>query len=398
MLARHSVPHLLERLEEQLPLQVIEHRGMYNLGKGVQECTETSLLTALGGMERRNLSELDTTLTSDNLPVVSHDFNTWRISTLPDRLIRELHSADVKNIPVIIREVSNGEITESYTVTNDIIPFLEPLLDKVFDVNPGATFFLDGRDFEAHIITAWLSRRPKYRQRVVLLFYTFEYSSGEAFFDAVKQVSPEPDWRETVALMPVIFPQELPRLAKLIDLSDIAVEDLYEGGKIWIDSMLRQPMRVVAVHIVMARVKPEQLGLCDKPEIVRAFNADYAAVRLAYYVKDNPEVRKMRPHLKLATATRCYDFSAQLENGEKAEFSINIRTGRPMPRETDERKYIRRGYGIPGNAAAIADWVISDRSEDEMSFWEWRNKGVPRRVDHHCPHLDVIEQDGKSVP
>ncbi|WP_236762767.1 hypothetical protein [Agrobacterium tumefaciens] len=187
-------------------------------------------------------------------------------------------------------------------------------------------------------------------------------------------------------------------MAKLIDLSDIAVEDLYEGGKIWIDSMLRQPMRVVAVHIVMARVKPEQLGLCDKPEIVRAFNADYAAVRLAYYVKDNPEVRKMRPHLKLATATRCYDFSAQLENGEKAEFSINIRTGRPMPRETDERKYIRRGYGIPGNAAAIADWVISDRSEDEMSFWEWRNKGVPRRVDHHCPHLDVIEQDGKSVP
>lgn len=127
VLARHSVPHLLERLEEQLPLQVIEHRGMYNLGKGVQECTETSLLTALGGMERRNLSELDTTLTSDNLPVVSHDFNTWRISTLPDRLIRELHSADVKNIPVIIREVSNGEITESYTVTNDIIPFLEPL-------------------------------------------------------------------------------------------------------------------------------------------------------------------------------------------------------------------------------------------------------------------------------
>nr|BAB16129.1 riorf10 [Rhizobium rhizogenes] len=88
VLARHSVPNLLERLEETLPLQVIEHRGMYNLGKRVQECTETSLLAALGEIGRRNLSELDAALSSDDVPIASHDFNLWRVSALPDQLVR----------------------------------------------------------------------------------------------------------------------------------------------------------------------------------------------------------------------------------------------------------------------------------------------------------------------
>ncbi|KEA04447.1 hypothetical protein QOV31_005242 (plasmid) [Agrobacterium fabrum] len=397
VLARHSVPHLLEHLEEPLPLQVIEHRGMYNLGKGIQECTETSLLTALGEVGRRNLSELDAALTGDDVPIVSHDFNTWRVSTLPDKLVREFHSADVRDTPIIVREVSHGELTDLSTITKDTVPFLEPLLDKASEVNPGATIFLDGREFEAHIIAAWLSRRPKYRQRVVLLFYTFKYASGEAFVDGVREASPATDWRETVAVMPVIFPQELPRLAKLLDLDDIAVDDLYAAGKAWIDSMLRQEARVVAIHIMSARVRPDQLGLSEDPVVIRAFNADYAAVRLANYVKEDPGVRGIRPFLKLSAATRCYDFSTELGNGERVEFGFDFMTGRAVRRELDERKHIRRGWGTPGNAAAIADWVISDRSEDDMALWEWRNQGIDRQVDHYCPHLDVIEHQSQNL-
>lgn len=101
-------------------------------------------------------------------------------------------------------------------------------------------------------------------------------------------------------------------------------------------------------------------------------------------------MRKIRPYLKLSTGTRCYDFSAPRDNGERMEFCIDFMTGREMEREIDERKYIRRGYGTPGNAAAIADWVIFDRSEDDLSLWEWRNQGIHCEVDH-CPHLDVIE-------
>lgn len=89
------------------------------------------------------------------------------------------------------------------------------------------------------------------------------------FVEAVKGVSPAPDWRETVALMPVIFPHELPRLARLTDLGDIAVEDLYTAGKVWIDSMLKQSMRIAAVQIMMARVKSDQLGLCENKKSSR---------------------------------------------------------------------------------------------------------------------------------
>ncbi|MGV1963862.1 MULTISPECIES: glycerophosphodiester phosphodiesterase family protein [Rhizobium] len=389
VLERHSVANLLQRLHEPLPLQVIEHRGMYNLGKGVQECTETSILTALGE-GNRNLCELDVALTRDNMPIVSHEFNLWRVTTLPDKPIREMPYREIENVPVIIREISEGRISDSYVVTNDFVPFLEPLLDNVFKVNPVATVFLDGRQFEAHIITAWLSHRPRYHQRVVLLFYTFKYSDGDSFVDAVKGADPAPDWRQTIALMPAIFPHELPRLAKLLHLDDLAVEDLYAAGRAWIDSILKQTMRIVAVHIVFAGVKSDQLGQCTNPEVIRAFNEDHAAVRLAYYVKEDPDVRKMHPCLKLMAVTRSYDFSDQLEHGGRAEYGIDFMTGRAVKRETDERKHIRRGYGTPGNAAAMADWVISDRPEDDMAVWEWRKRDIHRNVDHRCPHLDVI--------
>jgi len=153
----------------------------------VQECTNTSLLTALGEVGKRNLLELDVVLTSDKVPVVFHEFNPWRVTILSDTLVRDLHSSQIKNAIMIIRDVKLGKHSQTYTCMKDVVPFVEPLLDKVFEVNPNATIFLDGREFEAHISTAWLSHRPKYHQRVILLFYSFRYSGGEAFVDAVEQ-------------------------------------------------------------------------------------------------------------------------------------------------------------------------------------------------------------------
>lgn len=59
----------------------------------------------------------------------------------------------------------------------------------------------------------------------------------------------------------------------------------FEAGKLWIDSILRQPIRVVAVEIVMAMVTCEQLGDNTESDVIRAFLADFAAVRLAAYLK-----------------------------------------------------------------------------------------------------------------
>ncbi|MGN7714982.1 glycerophosphodiester phosphodiesterase family protein [Agrobacterium radiobacter] len=389
VLARHSVPRLLERLEENLALQVIEHRGMFNLGKRIQECTASSLLTALckGG---RNLSELDVCLTLDNVPIVSHDLNTWRVSeNLGDKLFNKIHSSAIKDVPVIIREVSNGVIQDQYLETVDHIPFLDELLRKVFSANPDATIFLDGRNYEAHVIVAWLSHRPEYHQRVVVLFYTFEYLNGAAFVDAILKAQPASDWRKSIALMPAVFPEELCRLACLRQVTEPTVDDLYLAGKAWIDSILMQDMRIVAIHVVFSRVARNLLGQVIDKDVLLAFDSDEAAVRLAYYVKEDAMIRAKRPHLKFAAVNRCYDFAASLECGERGEFSIDIKTGRARRHETDERKHLRWRKGTPGNSATIADWVISDRSEDEMAVWEWRNQGIDREVSHLSPHLDV---------
>ncbi|GAJ95539.1 hypothetical protein RRH01S_12_00960 [Rhizobium rhizogenes NBRC 13257] len=391
VLAQHSVPNLLNKLKEDLPLQVFEHRGMYNWGEDVQECTETSLLTALGEAGKRNLSELDAALTSDNVPAVFHEFNPWRVTTLPDRLVRDLHSSQIRNATVIIRDVELGKHSHTYTVTKDVVPFVEPLLDKVFKVNPNATIFLDGREFEAHIIAAWLSHRPRYHQRVILLFYSFRYGGGEAFVDAVQQEKPALNWRETVAVTPVLFPEELPKLASQIGLGDLNEDDLYLGGRSWIYSMLSQKMRIVAVQIMMARVTFSQMKGSENLAVIRAFNADHAAVRLAHYVKNDPDVRAMCPYLKLSTGTRAYVFSSNMADGKRAYFGIDFISSRERQWETDQRKWIRRGYATPGNAAEIADWVISDRSEDDMAIWQWRRHGVERKVDFRCPHLDAGE-------
>nr|GMD64783.1 agrocinopine synthase [Ipomoea batatas] len=336
VLARHSHPRLLERLGENLPLQVIEHRGMFNLGQGVQECTKSSLFAALGG-GGRNLTELDVCLTSDRVPIVSHDLNSWRISSMDDKLFSEIDSSHLKDVPVIIREVSNGEILEKYRRTPDCIPFLESALESVFSVNPNATVFLDGRNYEAHLIVAWQSHRPQFHMKIILIFYTFGYLSGDAFVQAVVNANAAPGWRKMIALMPAVFPEELCRLCQLKVVADPLVDDLY--------------------------------------------------------LADDPDIRLTRPHLKFVSVTRCYDFASVLNDGKIGEYSIDIKTGRSVRHETDDRRNIRWKKGTPGNTAAIADWVISDRSEDEMAFYEWKLRGVIREVNHICPHLDVISQE-----
>nr|WML69206.1 agrocinopine synthase [Agrobacterium sp.] [Nicotiana noctiflora] len=341
---------------------------MYNWGEGVQECTKTSLLTALGNAGKRNLSELDIALTSDSVPTAFHEFNPWRVTLLPDTSVRALHSSQIENATVIIRDVELGKHSQTYTTTKDTVPFIEPLLDKIFETNPNATIFLDGREFEAHIIVAWLSHRPRFHQRDALLFYSFRYSDGEAFVDAVREEGPALNWRKTVAVTPVLFPEELPKLASQIGLGDLNEEHLYQGGRAWINSMLRQEMRTVAVQIMMARVQFSQMSGSEDLTVVRAFNADRAAVRLAYYVKNDPEVRGRHPHLKLSTGIRAYVFSSKLADGHRAYFGIDFKSSRERPWETDQRKYIRRGYATPGNAAEIVDWVISDRLEDDMAI------------------------------
>nr|WP_172690993.1 glycerophosphodiester phosphodiesterase family protein [Agrobacterium larrymoorei]ASK49428.1 hypothetical protein [Agrobacterium larrymoorei] len=107
VLARYSTPNLLQKLDEKLDVQVVEHRGMFNLGKGIQECTKTAILSAIGE-GHRNLCEIDIALTADGVPIVAHEFNVFRVAALDeDKPVRKFLSHQIVGRPVIIREIEN---------------------------------------------------------------------------------------------------------------------------------------------------------------------------------------------------------------------------------------------------------------------------------------------------
>lgn len=190
---------LLERLKENLPVQVFERRGMYNWGENVQECTLAFMVTAFGPVSNRNLSETDAALTKDNQPALFHEFNTWRVTDLPNRLVRDMGSSEVLHAPIIIREVGLDGHTDQLRYTEDKVHLTETILDKIFEINPGATIFLYASEFEAHHIVVWLSHRPRYHQRVVVLFYSFRYFGGDYVMEWVEKSQPARDLRQTIA-------------------------------------------------------------------------------------------------------------------------------------------------------------------------------------------------------
>ncbi|WFS69683.1 glycerophosphodiester phosphodiesterase family protein (plasmid) [Agrobacterium leguminum] len=395
VLATYSSPNLLQKIDEKLDVQVVEHRGMYNLGEGVQECTKSAILAAIGS-GGRNLCEIDVALTADGVPIVAHEFNLFRVAALgEDKPVREFHSHEVVGKDVIIREVENGRISESnYRVTDDAISTLEDILDTALAVNPHSTFILDGREYEAHLIVAWLSYKEEYFGKVALLFYTFKYHDGDQFVASVEGAEPNSGWRKNVYLMPMIFPQEMVRIAKDLGYTQLTTDEIFEAGKYWIDTVLTQDMNIFAVQTMLSHVSEDELDDDATEEELLAYRASEASTRLAFYIKRDPNVREARPHLKLSTGTRCYDFTA-VRDGRRLEFHNDFFTGMESPRETDLRRYIRHRYGTPGVPLLrdLPDLVISDRSEDDMALLAWKRAGIVREVDWRTPHLDVYSSD-----
>jgi hypothetical protein len=382
VIKEHSRPNLLKSWEFGAPLQVIFHRGLYDYEHGWQENSLSALRRAL---LTGNLVETDIVFTADGHPLIAHDFNSYRTTWLDERNWDQFMLDEVEHTPLLIRDVVSGKITSSYTVTSDTVVTLETYLRVAFETNPEATVFLDCHDFHAHRIVKWLSQRPHFRDKVVVLFYSFKYRSGEAFARAVDEEGTASNWRSEIALIPVLYPEELAPLARHFGAIDIEPRTLFDAGKNWIDSIMAEEMRTTAISVIMAGVPRHgnSTGRLIDP-ILQAFAADHAAIALAEYVK------AIYPLTKLMSGTRSYAFSSDDGGSERAYSNFNFWTGRVEPWPTDDRKYIRQGYATPGNPIEGVDIMISDRSWDEMSLWQWRKIGVSREVSFDFPQLNTV--------
>lgn len=380
VIEQHSKPDLLLNWDDETPLQVVFHRGLYDQGAEVQEDSLSSLRIAL---QTGNLVEIDIAITRDGHPIIAHELNTYRVTQLEDKLWSELYLHEIEDTPLIIRGYQGEDFTSTYRVTNDTVVTLATYLEVAFEVNPHATVLLDAREYHGHIIVDWLTHRPQYRDRVAVLFYSFKYRSGHAFAQAVDTSGATRNWRSTVALIPALFPETLPGLALENGAVDLNEDALFAAGRKWIDSMLSQQMRVVSFIMMMARVPPyEHSDAQNDDPVALAFAAEQAIVRIAGYIKST------YPSIKLSTGTRSYVYSSDI-GGEKGFFGIDLFTGRPRQWPVDARKRIHQGYAIPGNAAALADLVISDRPYDDMAIQQWRRRGINRKADFDFPPFNV---------
>ncbi|QYA10289.1 glycerophosphodiester phosphodiesterase family protein [Agrobacterium larrymoorei] len=388
LLRRHSVPNFLQHLSDpDLAIQVVEHRGIYNFGAGIQECTHTSIHNAIG--HDRHLIELDAAMTCDGVFIACHDFTPWRVAQVENKFVREFHSTELVGLPVIIREIEDGEVSENnFVVTNDTIQTIEEILASALAANPYVTFFVDVREDELPYFVRWISYHPEYSQNVVVNFYTFNYRDPETIVQEIEVLAPRSDWMENVALMPVIFGEELSALALHQGRRAPYDEDaLFTAGETWIDAVARKGLRLVAVNTIYTSISYEMLGENSPSAAWNAFRANQAAERLGEYIRsDDGYLKSLYPHLKLVNNTRTYDYASNVR-GRLKFFNFGFGDGLGNEWENHEQKYIRRGRATPGNKKC--DIIISDRSEDDISYLAWEAYGFAHQVNFRTPHLET---------
>ncbi|MCF1450784.1 agrocinopine synthase [Agrobacterium vitis] len=356
---------------------------MFDLGYGIQECTKSSILNAI--REGRHLIELDVAMTSDGVFIACHDFTPWRVAEVEEKTVREFHSSEIVGQPVIIREIVEGIVSDNDVVsTQDTICTIEDILNTAFAENPNITFFLDVREDEFHPFVSWISYFPQYLENVVVIFYTFKYRNPNSITAIIDNEGPADGWKEKVAIMPMIFPEELPRLAREQDRDPDDEDDLFAAGETWIDAVAQQGFRLIALQTVFTDVSYIQLDPGSAAQ--GAFKENQASARLASYVREGNYLKGMYPNLKLVNLTRSYDYSAKID-GVRRYFNYKFREGREKEWESHEQKFIKRGYATPGNKNC--DIITSDRSEDDMAWLTWYAYGTAYGTNFNAPHLNI---------
>lgn len=83
----------------------------------------------------------------------------------------------------------------------------------------------------------------------MIQFYPHAFRSAVEFIEFTEEAGAAPGWRDIVPLIPVLEPEQLPRLAMLQTNSD-NYELLLRVGKQWLESMFDARLRVFAVGLL----------------------------------------------------------------------------------------------------------------------------------------------------
>ncbi|XUP37087.1 type III secretion system effector avirulence protein AvrBs2 (plasmid) [Xanthomonas axonopodis pv. vasculorum] len=152
---------------------VMVHRGLFDNHAGIPENSLASIDHAYE-QGYRNL-ELDVEVSADGVPVLMHDFSIGRMAGDPqNRLVSQVPFAELREMPLVIRNPSDG----NYVKTNQTIAGVEQMLEHVLKKPEPMSVALDCKENAGEAVAMLLMRRPDLRKAAAIKIYVKYYTGG----------------------------------------------------------------------------------------------------------------------------------------------------------------------------------------------------------------------------
>jgi hypothetical protein len=337
------------------------HRGLIDNRNGIPENSIAAIDNAF--KHGYQSVEIDVAITSDEVPVLLHDFTAGRMTADPDnRLIGNIPSRDLLNRHLVIRNPVNGD----YVTTDQKVPSVEQALEHIRQQHPGKTVMLDCKETSADMTVALLIDKPHLRAITAVKLYGQAYLGGfDQLLGSLMRhygVSPtKPEHRakrealraelERIQLVPIMPQKELKNAALLEYYPQPGVEpgasmkpeQMAQLAMDWLDSWQRA--KPVLLQVVQSNEEtPEGKAMGILRERLRDPTHPYAKLPFAF----------------------CYryeDFSAQATGEQKHHYYWDLHGG-ILDANREGQFGVRRATA--GAFRHAAQNLLTDQPDEEL--------------------------------
>ena len=337
------------------------HRGLIDNHNGIPENSIAAIDNAF--KHGYQSVEIDVAITSDEVPILLHDFTAGRMTADPDnRLIANIPSTDLLKRNLVIRNPVNGD----YVVTDQKVPSVQQALEHIRANHPGKTVMLDCKETSADMTVALLIDNPALRPMTAVKLYGQAYSGGfDQLLGSMMRhygINPtKPEHREK-------------REALRAQLKEIKFVPIMPQKELKNPALLKYyPQPGVKAG---QRMKPEQLAQLAMDWLDSWQNAKPVLLQVVQSKQGTPEGKAMEilrdrlrdpahPYAKLPFAF-CYryeDFSAQPKGEDKSHYYWSLH-GRILNANREGEFGARRGTA--GAFRNAAQNILTDQPDEEV--------------------------------
>jgi hypothetical protein len=337
------------------------HRGLIDNHNGIPENSIAAIDNAF--KHGYQSVEIDVAITSDEVPVLLHDFTAGRMTADPDnRLINQIPSHDLLNRNLVIRNPVNGD----YVTTDQKVPSVEQALEHVLTRHPGKTVMLDCKETSADMAVALLVDKPHLRAMTAVKLY------GQAYLGGFDQLLG--NLMRHYGISPTRPEHRARREALRAELQQIQFVPIMPQKELKNPELLKYYPQPSIAH--RGSMKPEQIAQLAMDWLNSWRSAKPVLLQVVQSKKDTPEGKAMEilrdrlrdpahPYAKLPFAF-CYryeDFSAQPEGEQKSHYYWDLHGGILNANREGEFGARRATAGAFRHAAQN---ILTDQPDEEV--------------------------------